>query len=779
MGPSCKRNIGREGARALRYGRHGRDPGWASGPEPAAMLEVWRRLGKDQGAAATRLLDRPRLLKRLRKPGTPVVLLNAPSGYGKSVLLAQWADQESRPVEAIMLAGPHNDPVLLVGSIVEALEQIEPLPSEIRETLAGPAPDLEKRVLPRLRDALHDRNESFLLIVDDLGQIESPDSLRAISTIGRSLPGGSQLALATRSDPGIPIGRLRAHRGLTELGRAELAMNKAECQELISGLGLEPTAHQLDVLVRRTEGWPAALYLAGLALADASDLDNAIAEFAGDDRIVVDYIREEFLAGLSRRRLEFLRRVSILDRLSGELCDEVLGRTGSATVLRDLSHSNMLLTPLDRRDEWFRFHALLRDMLRSELHRIEPELEPELHRRALDWWADRGEPAQAINHAIEGEALTRAGKLLWEAYPEHSSRGRQANIKRWLDRIGPDGVNSDPYLSLVSAYDAVGRGASGEVDHWAAISRELAAGMEHSAARDELLAALRLLKAALAREGVKAMVEDARASAELFSGASPWISMCSLLEGVGLHLQGQRDRARLRLSEGARRAAVVSPTIQVLCLAQLVLLAIEDEDWQAAEVLASQARAQLKRSGIDGYSVMTLGVATSSLACTLTGQPERAASDLRRGLKLLDQLQDFAPWYVVEARVVLARTAVRLDDAPLAARLLEEATRLLRQTPDAVVLGEWIEDTQAAVETVSGSRVTDLTPAELRVLQYMPTHLSFSEIAEAIFVSANTVKTQAQGVYRKLGVSSRRGAVDEARRVGLIDSGSPVDTPGR
>jgi LuxR family transcriptional regulator, maltose regulon positive regulatory protein len=742
------------------------------------MLELQRPWG-DAPPAAVPLVDRLRLIKRLEGAGTPVVLLNAPSGYGKSVLLTQWAQQDPRRFEAVVLAGEHNDPVLLITSVIEALERIEALPGELSAALTEPAPDIEARLLPRLGSVLAERERQFVLVLDDLERIESPDSLWAISAIAGLLPRGSQLALASRSDPAIPIGRLRAHRGLTELGRGDLAMNKAECQELIAGLGLEPTPQQLDVLVRRTEGWPAALYLAGLALGDASDLGMAIAEFAGDDRIVVDYIREEFLAGLSRRRLEFLRRVSILDRVSGELCDEVIGRTGSAAVLRDLSHSNMLLMPLDRRDGWFRFHALLRDMLRSELHRIEPELEPELHRRASDWWAERGEPALAINHAIEGEALTRAGKLLWEAYPEYSSRGRQASIKRWLDRIAPDGVNSDPYLSLVSAYDAVGRGASGEVDHWASISRELAAGMEHSAARDELLAALRLLKGALAREGVKAMVEDAAAAAELFSDASPWIPMCSLLEGVGLHLQGQRDRARLRLSEGARRGAVVSPTIQVLCLAQLALLALEEQDWQAAEVLASQARAQLERSGIDGYPVMTLGVATSSIACTHTGQPERAAGDLRRGLKLLDQLQDFAPWYVVEARVVLARTAVRLDDAPMATRLLEEATRLFRQTPDAVVLGEWIEDTQTAAETVSESGVMDLTPAELRVLQHMPTHLSFSEIAEAIFVSANTVKTQAQGVYRKLGVSSRRGAVDEARRIGLIDSGSPVDSPGR
>jgi LuxR family transcriptional regulator, maltose regulon positive regulatory protein len=740
------------------------------------MLEIWRREGEGPSRVAP-LVDRPRLLKRLIAARTPVVLLNAPSGYGKSVLLAQWAMQEPRRVEAIMLGGEHNDPVLLVGSIVDALERIEPLPSEIAEALAGPAPDLEKQVLPRLRDAFAEREIRFVLMLDELEQVESPDSLRAISTIGRLLPRGSQLALATRSDPGIPIGRLRANRGLTELGRAELAMSKAECQELILGLGLEPTAQQLDVLVRRTEGWPAALYLAGLSLGGASDLGKAIAEFAGDDRIVVDYIREELIGGLSQRRLEFLRRVSIVDRVSGGLCDAILGRTGTATVLRDLSHSNMLLTPLDRRDEWFRLHALLRDMLRAELHRIEPELESELHHRASDWWAEHGEPDQAINHAIDAGALARAGDLLWEIFPEYSSRGRQASIKRWLDRVGAERLASDPYLSLVAAYDGVARGDNAEADHWAAISHGLSTGMGQSPARDELVAALTLMKATLARDGVEAMVSDAAAAADQFGDASPWVTACSLFEGVGLHLRGHRDRARVRLGEGARRAAVVSPTVQVLCLAQLALLAIEDDDWQAAEVLALQARAQLERSGIDGYSVMSLGLAVSALVSAHTGQLERGASDLRRALKLLDQLVEFIPWYVTEVRVVAARTAVRLDDAPLASRLLDEARRLLKQVPDAGVLEEWIEDAAKAVKTVSASGVTDLTPAELRVLQYMPTHLSFSEIAAAVFVSANTVKTQAQGVYRKLGVSSRREAVDEARKLGLIDggsSGSPV-----
>jgi LuxR family transcriptional regulator, maltose regulon positive regulatory protein len=736
------------------------------------MLELRNPSGGGKAVqAAAPLVERARLIELLTATTAPIVLLNAPSGYGKSVLLAQWAAQESRPVKVVRLDGEHNDPVLLVGAVVEALDAIEPLPVAIAESLAGSAPDIENRVLPRLRSALAERDTPFALVLDDLEHIESPASLRAIAAIGRSLPSGSQLVTASRSDPAIPIARLRAHRGLAELGRSELAMNKTECHGLISGLGLEPTPQQLDVLVRRTEGWPAALYLAGLALSGASDLDRAIADFAGDDRIVVDYIREEIVSGLSRRRLEFLRRVSIADRVSGSLCDFILERTGSASVLRDLSHSNMLLMPLDRRDEWFRFHTLLRDMLRSELHRIEPGLEAELHTRASIWWGEHGEPDQAIDHAIAAEAFARTGELLWDVFPEYSSRGRQASIKRWLDRVGSEAISSHPYLSVVAAYDGVARGSSAEAEHWAAISDDLSATLGTSPARQELTTALTLLRATVGRDGVETMVADASAAAEAFGEACPWVAMCSLIEGVGRRLQGQEELARLILGEGARRAAVVSPTVQVLCLAQLALIAAREDDWHAAEVYSLQARAQLERSGIDAYPVMCLGWAASALVSSHTGQVARAAGDLRRGLKLLDQLEDFLPWYAIEARVVLARTALRLNDTPLASRLLEEAARLLRPLRDAGLLGSWIDEAAMAVATATASGVTDLTPAELRLLQHMPTHLSFPEIAAALFVSANTVKTQAQGVYRKLGVASRREAVDKARWLGLLDTG--------
>jgi LuxR family maltose regulon positive regulatory protein len=715
------------------------------------------------------LVERPRLLSRLQESTAPVVLLCAPSGYGKSVLVGQWAARDRRPFPTLILGDQHNDPALLIGSIVAALDPLEAFEPGVGVALANLEPRIEKVVLPRLVDSLRARRLPFVLVLDDFERITDRSALGVVEAIVAGLPPGSQLVLATRTEPALPIGKLRAHREVTELGSEDLLMTKGESRELLASLGLDLGAVQLDTLHRRSEGWPAALYLAGLALGSATDLDAAIERFAGDDRFVVDYIREEFLEPVGRRRLDFLRRASILDRLSGDLCDAVLERRGSATQLRELSRSNMLLTPLDRRDEWFRFHPLFRGMLRAELRRAEPEVEEGLHRRASDWWAERGDWDRAISHAVEGGAVDRAGELLWTGIPEFMTRGRNATIIGWLDRLGEATVATDPALSLTASYTHVTQGAGVKTEHWAAVAAGLLAVEKPSGKKAVLTAGLGLIEAALARGGVGAIADQTALAAELLPADSPWMSMCRLLEGVGLHLRGFRPEAHEKLTDGARRGAVSAPNVQVLCLSQLALLAIEENDWTLAEMLASQARAQLDRSGIGDYPMMALSMAVSAVVRSRTGRVEEAAADLRQGKALLEQLEDFAPWYEAETWVALARAAARLDDAPAATVMLAEAARVLKLTPDAVVLETWIAETATQVESASASGAHNLTPAELRVLQFLPTHLSFPQIAGQVFVSPNTVKTQAQGVYRKLGVTSRREAVEQARAAGLLD----------
>jgi LuxR family transcriptional regulator, maltose regulon positive regulatory protein len=719
------------------------------------------------------LVQRPRLLSRLEGSSLPLVLVMAPSGYGKSVLIGQWSERDPRPYPTLILGDEHNDPAMLIGSIVTALDVIEPVAPEVVTALANPRPSIKKVVLTRLGDSLERRQVPFVLVLDDFERIVSAPALDVVKTLISHLPRGSQLVLASRTEPELAIGRLRVQGAINELGAAELVMTKGECQEMLGALGLELEPRQLDTLVARTEGWPAALHLAGLALRDAPELDEAIIHFAGDDRFVVDYIREEFLESASRRQLDFLRRASILDRLSGDLCDSVLERRGSATQLRELSRTNMLLTPLDRRDEWFRFHPLFREMLRAELRRSGPEEEAGLDRRASDWWAAQGDWDRAIRHAVAAGALDRAGELLWMGIPEFTTRGRNATVVSWLDRLGEGAVATDAALSLTASYAQITQGAGGKTEYWAAVAAALIEREPPSDKKAVLTAGLGLIEAALARGGVEGITDQTALAAELLPGDSPWMSMCRLLEGVGLHLQGRRAEAHEKLVDGARRGAISAPNVQVLCLSQLALLAIEADDWTLAEVLASQARAQLDRSGIDEYPMMALALSVSAVVRSRTGRLEAAAADLRQGRALLERLEDFAPWYEAETWVVLARASIRLGDAPGATLMLAEASRVLKLTPDATVLGEWIAETALSIELVAASAIRDLTPAELHILQYLPTHLSFPQIAGQVFVSPNTVKSQAQSVYRKLGVTSRREAVEQARAAGLLNPDGP------
>ena len=533
------------------------------------MSEAAPPRSSDSGRA---LVERPRLLSRLEQPSIPLVLVNAPSGYGKSVLVGQWAERDPRPFRTLILSDQHNDPALLVASIVAALDPIEAVEPGVGIALANLEPRIEKVVLPRLVDSLRARRLPFVLVLDDFERIGDPAALAAVAAIIAGLPRGSQLVLATRTEPALPIGRLRAHGEVIELGAEDLLMTKGECGELLASLDLDLTAAQVDTLHRRSEGWPAALYLAALALIKADDLDEAIAHFAGDDRFVVDYIREEFLEPVGRRQLDFLRRASILDRLSGDLCDAVLDRHDSAAQLRKLSRSNMLLTPLDHRDEWFRFHPLFREMLRAELRTAEPEQEEQLHRRASDWWVEHGDWDRAISHAVEGGAVDRAGELLWLGIPEFTARGRNATVIGWLDRLGEATVAGDAALSLTASYTHVTRGAGPETEHWAAVASALIEKEPPSEKKAVLSAGLGLIEAALARGGVEAIADQTALAAELLPADSPWMSMCRLLEGVGLHLRGFRPEARQKLLDGARRGAVSAPNVQVLCLSQLALL---------------------------------------------------------------------------------------------------------------------------------------------------------------------------------------------------------------
>jgi LuxR family maltose regulon positive regulatory protein len=264
------------------------------------------------------------------------------------------------------------------------------------------------------------------------------------------------------------------------------------------------------------------------------------------------------------------------------------------------------------------------------------------------------------------------------------------------------------------------------------------------------------------------MGEDAARAYELEPEDSPWRALCCLFEGVSRHLQGDADAAETRLEEGVRRGAVAAPNIQTLCLAQLALVAIDRDDWEGASGLSARALAQVEHYTLGDYPSSALVFAVAAAVRARRGRVEEAQEAARESSRLLGMLTDFMPWYEVETRTALASASVRLSDSRAARQALTDAARLARRMPDAPALHDAIGRVDERLEEAC-ARVTLLTTAELRILGFLPTHLSFREIAARLYVSANTVKTQAHAVYRKLDAASRSEAVANAARIGLLD----------
>jgi LuxR family maltose regulon positive regulatory protein len=687
------------------------------------------------------LVARARLVRRLMEVrDVALAVLVAPAGYGKTTTLLEWAQHDERPFAWVALDRADDDPEHLLASLARATDPL---------TRCGCG---------------------FVLVLDDVHVLRSRAAIDVLAATVEHPPPGARLALASRRQPPLPLGRLRVHRDLLELTSRDFVMTRSEAAALLAYAGVELGAADVDTLLRRTEGWPAGLYLAALSLRDQPDATTAIARFGGDDRVVSDYVADTLLSHLAPEEVTFLQRTSVLDRLSGPLCDAVLLQSGSAGTLRDLARANALVVPLDRTDEWYRYHGLLAQMLRAELRRHEPHLERELHRRASRWHADHDDVDAAIRHASLAGDVQLAGDLLWARACWYIPQGHNATVRRWLGHFTDEQAAGYAPLALVAANAHLADGDRDLAEHWTDAADRALQGMPARA--PALEAGVAGMRAAIAREGVRRMRDDAACACALEADDSPWRSRHRLLEGTACHLLGERERAHTLLQEGSRRGVVAAPSVNALCLSQLALLAVERDDWDQAAELAARARSQLERFRLAGYPTMSLVLAVAALTEAQRGRVQAATDDCAEAARLLDGIDDFVPWYVAEVRIVLARVALRLSDVVGARAFIEVATLAVRSTPGTPVLDAWLKDASAQVQAYSSSAVTapaSLTAAELRILGLLPTHLSFREMGSQLYVSPNTVKTQAQAVYRKLDASSRSEAVARARALGLLE----------
>src|SRR5829696_7275295 len=399
-------------------------------------------------------------------------LVDAPAGSGKTTLLTQWcAAAGGGRVAWVSLDEGDNDPTRFWELVVEAFRTVEPnLGATALEALRRRGVDIPRLVLSSLLNDLGEIGSRLVLVLDDYHHLTNASCHQTLAFFLDHLPAGVHVVLSTRADPPLSLARMRARGELAELRVAELQFTSQEAAALLNGsMGLQLAAEEVARLAERTEGWAAGLVLAGLSLRGREDPSGFIASFQGDDRHVADYLTAEVLDRQPPELRAFLLRTSILERLSGPLCDAVLETKGSTELLAELERSNLFLVPLDDRRHWYRYQQQFAQVLRLELAHRDPELVSVLHRRAAAWHRQAGNVDEAIGHASAAGELTEAAALIAHHWLTYWLSGRQATVARWLDGLPAEAITADPPIALIAAWIGGFGGASKQqTERWLA-----------------------------------------------------------------------------------------------------------------------------------------------------------------------------------------------------------------------------------------------------------------------------------------------------------------------
>lgn len=396
------------------------------------------------------LVPRPRLSSRIADRDRPALtLVSAPAGFGKTTLLAQWFDAQ-RSAAWLSLDPRDNDPARFWAYLVAALQTVRPGLGAAALRSAETAPSSVEAAVASLVNDLDALEENCVLVLDDYHVIESVEVHDVLALLVEQLPAQLSLVIASRSDPPLPLPRLRARGDLLEIRAADLRFTGEEARAYFTeAMGLELTSGNIEALEARTEGWIAALQLAALSLRGRADVDSFIDSFTGDVRFVVDYLVDEVLERQRADVRAFLLQTAILTRMTGSLCDAVAGGSGGAALLEELDRANLFLVPLDDRRLWYRYHHLFGDVLRARLLDEHADWVPELHRRASAWYEATGDLPDAIGHALAGDDTERAARLIEVAAPAMRRSRQEATLRSWLEALPAELFDSRPVLTAI------------------------------------------------------------------------------------------------------------------------------------------------------------------------------------------------------------------------------------------------------------------------------------------------------------------------------------------
>ena len=703
------------------------------------------------------------LTRAITTPGG-IALLCAPAGWGKTTLASAAVATNPAQVGWLHLDEADNDSERFAPHLAAAAGLDEPDPA------ASPDGPVRSTVDHIIRHLTADGADS-VLVLEDYHVISDPDIHDAIDHLAEWLPPHAHLVISTRADPPLRgLARLRASGRVVDIRADQLAFTEAEAAELLATVAGRLTDPTVRTLRDRSEGWPAALYLASLTMTRHDDPTAFAAAFAGDDRLVGDYVRAEFIDNLPSEMRSFMLRTSILDRFCPELCDAVLETDNAARILRDLERSNVMLVPLDANGIWHRYHHLLADWLRDELTLTGGDPKP-LHRRAATWHIDHDSPETAFDHAHRAGDSALAIAVAERCWHEALGAGRFQLLSHWLDTLGDTTVSLSARLCVARAQIGLNTGAlSDEIANWTEQAENLV-----TAEDQHLIGELRRNAAIQLRlqgdfDGAVAAARDAVAAA---SDNDHRVEALCLL-GAGLYFVGDLSEAAQHLEAVEQQATIDTRAISLLLARSYRgIILYEQGQRRAAGELAAETLSLASETSLSGWPVLGPAHLTNGLLELDSGSPDRAGPHIETALRLARAAH--AVGMIVLALMPAARLAAQRGHTAEAKRLLSEARTLIDAAPAPGRLPRLVDVVERQVVTGVGSvaaadtaAVEDLTDRELSVLRLLPSRLTVREIGQELFVSQNTVKGHVKAIYRKLGVSSRDSCVATARLIDLL-----------
>ncbi|MFE9005466.1 LuxR C-terminal-related transcriptional regulator [Streptomyces sp. NPDC007875] len=721
------------------------------------------------------LLTRPRLLRRLDAMTEPVVVVSAPAGAGKTVLLTEWSRGPAARGECAWLGldGYDNAPGRLWAGILRALRDVRP---ELPVRLDSDEWTLDawlEEILPSLVAGLGGEGP-LTLILDGLEAITDADAVRSLSDFLTRLPEGFRVVLSTRHVPGRPVPTLRARGLIAELDQHDLAFTPGEAQAVLTGLlGSAPAVDISSALYEATEGWAAGLCIMGRALARSANPADTEGNVAHGRQAVAEYLATEVLFRLTTEQRQFLLRTSVLDELSTGPCQALAGdRAG--VLLRELARTVQLLVPVAADPSAYRHHRALAPLLSDVLTSEGPDIVVSLHRSAAQWYARQGETTEAVRHWVLGGDEPAAVTSILGAWEKTISAGRGARVSQWLGLLPPRTVATDARLCVVAAMAALSGGAPETARRWLDVARLRAAGPETVGEGSTVSDAAAVAQAVACCLKGEVLTAD-RLGESAVADAMPltsWRALGCTARGAALLWTARYEEAETLLGEATRDAHAAGHGLALVrALGLRALCALMAGRQEAARILSDEALEAAATAGLGRHFVAVpahIGRAGLLLEEGRIEEAERVLADAETALagspRTGSEPHVRALYHVTRARLENAR-----HDADASREARRAAERAADRCESPGVLTDLLRRVGGeAVVPPAVPRPQDLSLGERRVLRALCGPLTLREIASELYVSHNTVKTQVRAIFRKLDAHDRSGAIARARECGVL-----------